>query len=229
MTMDRPIEIRPGPPGREVQIGPSRLPGQLVRVPEARGITVFVHGSGSSHRSPRNRFVAEILHGYRQDTLLFDLLTDEEAATRPNVFAIDLLARRLEQALSWLQAEAENEALPVGLFGASTGAAAALRVAARHPGQVSAVVSRGGRPDLTGAELTGVQAPTLLIVGGLDTEVLRINRDALRTLRCAKRLEVVPGATHLFEETGTLEVVAHLAGQWLTDASGNRPGAPPVW
>jgi putative phosphoribosyl transferase len=200
----------------DVRIGAARLPGQYVRVPGAQGVTVFVHGSGSGSSSPRNRYVANVLHGYRLDTLLFDLLTDEEAATRPNVFDIDLLARRLDETLSWLGEEAGREALPVGLFGASTGAAAALQVAAHRP--VSAVVSRGGRPDLAGVALAQVQAPTLLIVGGDDPEVLRLNREALRVLQCPKRLEVVPGATHLFEEPGALEIVAHLAGRWLSGA-----------
>ena len=209
MTTERAVDVR---------IGAARLPGQYVRVPDAQGVTVFVHGSGSSHRSPRNRFVAQVLHGYRQDTLLFDLLTDEEAATRPNVFDIDLLAGRLDEALSWLRDGAMHAALPVGLFGASTGAAAALRVAAQRP--VSAVVSRGGRPDLAGVALAQVRAPTLLIVGGNDTEVLRLNEEALRVLQCPKRLEVVAGATHLFEEPGALDTVAHLAGRWLSEAIG---------
>ena len=202
-----------------VLIGPARLAGEWAQIPQAQGVTVFVHGSGSSHRSPRNRHVAEVLHRYRQHTLLFDLLTDEEAATRPNVFDIELLSQRLEQALDWLQAQPGAGELPVGLFGASTGAAAALRVAARHPAQVASVVSRGGRPDLAGPALDAVHAPTLLIVGQLDTEVLRLNREALRRLPGLKQLEVVPGATHLFEEPGTLEVVAHLAGQWLAGAA----------
>ena len=205
---------------RDVRIGASQLPGQFVRVAGARGVTVFVHGSGSSHLSPRNRHVASVLQGYAQHTLLFDLLTDDEAADRTNVFDIALLAGRLEQALAWLEAEQGAKPLPVGLFGASTGAAAALRLAALHPEAVSAVVSRGGRPDLAGTDLARVRAPTLLIVGGLDTEVLELNRCALRELRCVKQLEVVPGATHLFEEPGTLDAVAHLAGRWLSQRAG---------
>lgn len=213
---------------RPVQIGTARLAGEFAQVPGAQGVTVFVHGSGSSHRSPRNRGVAEVLHRYRQHTLLFDLLSEEEAAARPNVFDIDLLSQRLEQALDWLQAQPGAGALPVGLFGASTGAAAALCVAARRPRQVVGVVSRGGRPDLAGAALESVQAPTLLIVGGLDTHVLQLNRDALRHLHGNKRLEVVPGATHLFEEPGAMELVAHLAGQWLAGATapGSLPAGP---
>ena len=205
---------------RDVRIGAAQLPGQYVRVSGARGVTVFVHGSGSSHRSPRNRYVASVLQGCGQHTLLFDLLSDEEAAVRSNVFDIALLAGRLEQALGWLQTEQGARPLPVGLFGASTGAAAALRVAALHPEAVSAVVSRGGRPDLSGADLARVRAPTLLIVGGLDTEVIELNRAALLEMRCVKRLEVVPGATHLFEEPGTLKAVAHLAGRWFSEGVG---------
>ena len=200
---------------RAVEVGPLRLPGDWVRVPQAVGTVVFAHGSGSSRRSPRNRFVAEVMHEYRLSTLLFDLLTDTEAMDRRNAFDIPLLGRRLGEALTWLHAQ---EAMPsdgVGLFGASTGASAALHAAARHPGGVGAVVSRGGRPDLAGAELADVRAPTLLIVGGRDTEVLQLNQGAMRALRCHVRLEVVPGATHLFEEPGALETVAHLAGEWF--------------
>jgi putative phosphoribosyl transferase len=200
---------------RTVQVGPVRLPGELVCIPGALGVAVFVHGSGSSHRSPRNRYVGQVLNDYRLNTLLFDLLSQEEASVRSNVFDIGLLVGRLVQALSWLQAQADVGTLPVGLFGASTGAAAALQVAAEHPHRVAAVVCRGGRPDLAGVPLADVLAPTLLIVGGRDPEVLRINQDALRGLHCPKRLEVVTGATHLFEEPGALDTVAHLAGHWL--------------
>jgi pimeloyl-ACP methyl ester carboxylesterase len=201
-----------------VRIGVHGLPGELARVREPAGTTVFVHGSGSSRLSPRNHYVAGILHRYRQNTLLFDLLTEAEAADRTAVFDIQRLGQRLAEALSWLQDLPDADLrLPLGLFGASTGAAAALRVAAQHPGWVSAVVSRGGRPDLSGVALGRVRAPTLLIVGGADTEVLALNREALRALSCRKRLDVVPGAGHLFEEPGALETVAHLAGQWLAD------------
>lgn len=206
-----------------VQIGASGLPGELALVAQAAGTTVFVHGSGSSRLSPRNRYVAGILHRYRQNTLLFDLLTAAEAADRSSAFDIQRLGQRLVEALAWLQDLPEaDRRLPVGLFGASTGAAAALRVAAQHPAWVSAVVSRGGRPDLSGVALGRVRAPTLLIVGGSDPEVLALNREALRALSCRKRLDVVPGAGHLFEEPGALETVAHLAGQWLTDAGGRH-------
>ena len=200
---------------QSVKVGPLGLPGDWVRVPQAGGTVVFAHGSGSSRRSPRNRFVAEVMHEYRLSTLLFDLLTDAEAVDRRNAFDIGLLGRRLGEALTWLRAQDATPSQAIGLFGASTGAAAALHAAARTPGGVGAVVSRGGRPDLAGAELADVEAPTLLIVGGRDTEVLRLNQGAMRALHCQVRLEVVPGATHLFEEPGALETVAHLAGEWF--------------
>jgi putative phosphoribosyl transferase len=206
---------------RTLRVGAGRRGGELARVAGATGTTVIVQGSGSSRHSPRNRFVTEVLQRYGQSTLLLDLLSDAEAADRARVFDIDLLSRRLVEALSWLQAMREDpDHWPVGLFGASTSAAAALRVAAQHPQRVAAVVSRGGRPDLVGVDLARVQAPTLLIVGGEDTEVLALNRVALRSLRCRKRLEVVPGATSLFEQPGALETVAHLAGHWLAQGSG---------
>lgn len=192
------------------------LDGYL-NVPErARGLVVFAHGSGSSRASPRNQLVAEVLQEYRLSTLLFDLLTEDEEADRRNVFDIALLGRRVGEALDWQRMNPEVGDLPAGLFGASTGAAAALAAAARHPGWVAAVVSRGGRPDLAAPWLGQVLAPTLLIVGGRDTEVLALNRDAMRGLRCQSRLEVVPGATHLFEEPGAIETVAHLAGSWFS-------------
>lgn len=205
--------------GRAVRVGALRLAGECTLVPGALGVTVFVHGSGSSHRSPRNRFVASVLHGWRLSTLLFDLLTDDEAMARAPVFDIDLLAARLQDALAWWRDEGGDPALPVGLFGASTGAAAALRVAALPAAGVTAVVSRGGRTDLAGDAVGRVRVPTLLIVGSLDTEVLRLNRETLRALQCPKRLEVVPGASHLFDEPGTLETAAHLAGEWLASAA----------
>jgi pimeloyl-ACP methyl ester carboxylesterase len=197
-----------------VKVGSLCLPGDWVQVPQAVGTVVFAHGSGSSRRSPRNQAVAGVLHEYRLSTLLFDLLTDAEALERRHVFDIDLLGRRLGEALAWLR---QQEPAPrrLGLFGASTGAAAALHAAAAHPGWVGAVVSRGGRPDLAMGELGKVLAPTLLVVGGRDIEVLHLNRMALRELHCKARLEVVPGATHLFEEPGALESVAHLAGEWF--------------
>lgn len=209
----------------EVRVGSRALPGELIDVADPLGLVLFVHGSGSSRTSPRNRFVAEVLHRHRLATLLFDLLTDAEAADRRNVFDIALLSRRVEEALAWLQMRADVGHLPVGLFGASTGAAAALCAAAAQPARVGAVVSRGGRPDLAEDHLEHVQAPTLLIVGGDDTEVLGLNRFAARRLHCLHRLEIVPGATHLFEEPGTLEQVAAHASEWL--ARWLAPGRPP--
>jgi pimeloyl-ACP methyl ester carboxylesterase len=201
----------------DVCIGPQGLPGELALVPHARGLVIFAHGSGSSRLSPRNRLVADILHGYRLDTLLFDLLTEAEAVDRRHVFDFDLLGQRMAAALQWSRADEHTARLSTGLFGASTGAAAALSAAARYPGWVSSVVSRGGRPDLAAEQLPRLQSPTLLIVGGLDTEVLQLNRGAMRLMKCESRLEVVPGATHLFEERGAIETVAHLAGSWFAN------------
>lgn len=206
------------PPERlDVCVGSHGLAGELTLVPEACGLVVFAHGSGSSRRSPRNRAVAEVLQGYGLDTLLFDLLSASEGLQRSLVFDVEELSQRLLDALQWARALAPIGRLRTGLFGASTGAAAALRAAAAQPGWVGAVVSRGGRPDLALPWLARVQTPTLLIVGGEDTEVLRVNRAAARTLRCEWRLEVVPGATHLFEEAGAMETVAHLAGTWFAE------------
>ncbi len=212
-ALDRPGTIR-----RPVVINvdPVRLEGDLVVPPEAAGVAVFAHGSGSSRHSPRNVEVARRLNQVGVGTLLFDLLTPSEAEDRGTVFDIELLAHRLEAAIHWLARWPDVGNLPVGLFGASTGAAAAL-VAAAHLGpEVAAVVSRGGRPDLAGDSLARVTAPTLLIVGERDPEVLMLNREAERRLRCERRLEIVPGATHLFEEPGALEEVARLAAFWFT-------------
>lgn len=211
------VTDKPGTLRREVLIAldPVRLPGDLLVPPEAVGVVVFAHGSGSSRLSPRNVGVAEVLNGAGIGTLLFDLLTDAEAEDRAKVFDIALLARRLEAAAKWLSTWPDIGQLPVGFFGASTGAAAALVAAAHLRADVAAVVSRGGRPDLAGPELARVSAPTLLIVGGNDVEVLELNREAERQLGCEKHLEVVPGATHLFEESGTLERVAELAAGWF--------------
>jgi pimeloyl-ACP methyl ester carboxylesterase len=199
----------------DIVIGPQRLHGDLSVPGTASGLVVFAHGSGSSRLSPRNRQVAESLQHRRLGTLLFDLLTADEAADRERVFDIELLAERLLQALHTLELDARTRALPLGLFGASTGAAAALVAAARRPRSVRAVVSRGGRPDLAGDALPRVQAPTLLIVGGADDAVLELNRDALRRLGGERQLEIVPYAGHLFEEPGQLEAVAELAGRWF--------------
>jgi len=192
-----------------------RLSGDFRLPTDCSGIVVFAHGSGSSRLSPRNVAVAGALNERRIGTLLFDLLTQTEADDRSNVFDIDLLAGRLEAATTWVAGRPEAAGLPVGLFGASTGAAAAL-VAAAHLGtRVAAIVSRGGRPDLAGPALERVTCPTLLIVGGDDLVVLALNREAERALRCEKRLEVVPGAGHLFEEPGALERVTELAADWF--------------
>jgi len=200
---------------QQVLVGPHSLAGDLIVPAGAHALVLFAHGSGSSRHSPRNRFVAEVLHGRRLGTLLFDLLSDEEGHDGANVFDIGLLGQRLLQAMAWVRNRPDLKGLRLGLFGASTGAAAALLAAAERPYDVWAVVSRGGRPDLAGPALEQVRAPTLLIVGALDVEVLALNRQAMQQLSCEKRLEVVPRATHLFEEAGALERVAVSAGEWL--------------
>ncbi len=202
---------------REVLVGPNALPALACLPPRAAGWVAFAHGSGSSRLSPRNRQVARMLQTRGLGTLLLDLLLPAEAEDRRCVFDIGLLAERLLQALDWLEGQDATARQPIGLFGASTGAAAALWAAAERPHRVSAVVSRGGRPDLARARLGAVQAPTLLVVGGLDTEVLRLNREALLLLGGERRLEVVPGASHLFEEPGALETVGHVAADWFVN------------
>ncbi|MEV0023820.1 phosphoribosyltransferase family protein [Streptomyces atroolivaceus] len=198
----------------EVDAGGVPLPGDLTLPGNAGAVVVFAHGSGSSRLSPRNRSVASALNRAGLGTLLFDLLTPGEEVYRANVFDIGLLAGRLADTTGWLR---RRVPLPVGSFGASTGAAAALRAAAAADSGVGAVVSRGGRPDLAGADLSGVRAPTLLVVGGDDTTVIDLNRQAQAALRCENRLEIVPGASHLFEEPGTLDRVADLARDWFTE------------
>jgi len=200
---------------------PLALPGRLVLPEPAQGLVLFAHGSGSSRSSPRNQFVASVLHESWIGTLLFDLLTAQEAEDRVNVFDIGLLAERLASAVAFVRSQERTAPLPVGLFGASTGAAAALVVAAHDP-DVRAVVSRGGRADMAGAALGRVHCPTLLIVGGHDEEVLELNRLALDHLAGEKQLSIVPGATHLFEEPGTLGEAARLAAEWF--ARHLRPG-----
>jgi putative phosphoribosyl transferase len=192
--------------------------GGMLEIPrDALGVVLFAHGSGSSRHSPRNNFVAAQLRQVGLATLLIDLLTPGEDRDYERRFDIPLLVERLHDALRWLAGDSSTHGLPVGLFGASTGAAAALQLAAAVPSKVAAVVSRGGRPDLAGAELLArVQAPTLLIVGGDDTEVLALNEAAYARLQCPKSLFVVPGATHLFEEPGTLEAAARHAAEWFT-------------
>ncbi|MFE7271390.1 phosphoribosyltransferase family protein [Streptomyces sp. NPDC057623] len=223
-----------GPPNREVRIpaAGARLGARLVVPDEAPAAVAFAHGSGSGRHSPRNQYVAGALNRAGLATLLLDLLTDDEAHDRHNVFDIFLLARRLHAASVWLRGET---GLPVAYFGASTGAAAALEAAALSGSEVRSVVSRGGRPDLaTPAALTRLRAPTLLIVGSRDTQVLSLNRLAADRMHCEHRIAVVPGATHLFEEPGTLTTVAELARDWFTAHAGRpttgtsgTPGAPP--
>ncbi|MFD9079257.1 phosphoribosyltransferase family protein [Streptomyces erythrochromogenes] len=196
----------------EVDAGGLALAGDLALPEGAGAVVMFAHGSGSSRRSPRNRTVAADLNRAGLGTLLFDLLTPAEEADRANVFDIGTLAGRLADATGWLR---RRVSLPIGYFGASTGAAAALWAASAADADIGAVVSRGGRPDLAGPRLAAVRAPTLLVVGGRDTTVLDLNRAAQRELRCENRLEVVPGATHLFEEPGALEQVAALARAWF--------------
>jgi len=189
--------------------------GRLTMPDQATGFVLFAHGSGSSRRSPRNRYVAAVLNQAGLGTLLFDLLTPDEETDRANVFDIGLLARRLIDVTGWLRSHPASAGLPVGYFGASTGAAAALWAAAEPGTGIAAVVSRGGRPDLAGRRLSSVRAPTLLIVGGRDDVVLGLNRQAQAELRCENQLAVVPGATHLFEEPGTLAAAAGLARDWF--------------
>ncbi|MBI4729040.1 MAG: dienelactone hydrolase family protein [Acidobacteria bacterium] len=222
-------EKRPSEPsvrGVEVATGPVRLPGRLAVPAGASAVVIFAHGSGSSRLSPRNVSVASALERAGFATLLFDLLTPPEAEDRANVFDVPLLAGRLAAATRWARDDPETRDLPAGYFGASTGAAAALWAASEAGPAVGAVVSRGGRPDLAGARLETVAAPTLLIVGGRDEVVLDLNREARARLRCECALEVVPGATHLFEEPGALESVARLAEEWFARHLGRpAPGA----
>jgi putative phosphoribosyl transferase len=202
-----------------VPAGPLVLEGNLNLPETAREVVLFAHGSGSSRFSPRNGHVARMLNQTHLATLLIDLLTPAEEAIDMHTahlrFDIGLLAERLVAATDWIAQERTTQCLPIGYFGASTGAAAALVAAAERPQTVSAVVSRGGRPDLAGLALPRVKAPTLLIVGGRDFEVIELNKVALAQLRCEKQLVIVPGATHLFKEPGTLDEVARLAREWF--------------
>jgi pimeloyl-ACP methyl ester carboxylesterase len=210
------IAERPGDTAVRIAVGDLSLAGTLSLPASPRGIVLFAHGSGSSRSSPRNIFVAQALVAAGFGTLLFDLLTPGEDREYAMRFDIRLLSERLIGATRWLRADPRWLATPLGYFGASTGAAAALVAASELPADIGAVVSRGGRPDLAGAAtLERVAAPTLLIVGGEDTTVIGLNQDACIHLRCAKELQIVPGATHLFEEPGKLEAVAALATRWF--------------
>jgi putative phosphoribosyl transferase len=212
-----------------VPAGEVELEGDLSLPVPAHGIVLFAHGSGSSRLSPRNRMVARQLNAGRLATLMMDLLTPAEEEvderTRHLRFDVELLADRLGRAAAWLARERSTAGLPIGCFGASTGAAAALVCAARAPELIQAVVSRGGRPDLAGDALSGVVAPTLLIVGGEDRGVIGLNEIALEWLQCEKHLEIVPGATHLFEEAGALDHVARLARDWFVTKLSNHAAA----
>lgn len=202
-----------------IPIGDVTLTGDLIVPATARGIVLFAHGSGSSRHSPRNQFVARVIRNAGVGTLLFDLLTlreeEEERWTRHLRFNIELLAERLVGAAAWIKSNEETSHLRIGYFGSSTGAAAALIAAAQAGEQVGAIVSRGGRPDLAGAALARVTSPTLLIVGGLDYQVIGLHQEPFDRLQCEKEMVIVPGATHLFEEPGTLERVAALAADWF--------------
>ncbi|HUC25562.1 MAG TPA: phosphoribosyltransferase family protein [Streptosporangiaceae bacterium] len=227
---DPPPDDPPGigaaqPASRPVEpiAGTTPLAGNLTEPAGLAGTVIFAHGSGSSRHSPRNRYVAAVLAEAGLGTLLFDLLTPAEEADRANVFDIGLLAGRLSQVTAWLRTQQHRE--PIGYFGASTGAAAALWAAAEPGADIAAVVSRGGRPDLAAERLAAVTAPTLLIVGGHDAAVLDLNRTALAELRCDKQLAVVPGATHLFDEPGTLEAAAALARDWFLGNLGRAAGS----
>lgn len=200
-----------------VPLGRVSLPGTLAWPDHPSGLVLFAHGSGSGRLSPRNQAVARQLRAVGLATLLFDLLTVHEAELRQNVFEIPLLAARLRAAMDWAVRQPEVASLHAGYFGASTGAAAALLAASMPGAHVAAVVSRGGRPDLAGDALYSVRAPTLLIVGGRDHEVLELNRRAYRRLTCPKRLLVIPGASHLFGEPGTLEAAGQAAASWLVE------------
>lgn len=214
----------------QLPAGPVILEGNLEMDPGATGVVVFAHGSGSSRFSPRNRFVAQVLREAGLATLLMDLLTPAEEEvdrhTRHLRFDIDLLAGRLVGATDWLGQRLDTSQLPIGYFGASTGAAAALIAASQRPDSIKAIVSRGGRPDLAGVALAHIRAPTLLIVGGADTVVIDLNRQALAQMSAIKSLQIIPHAGHLFEEPGALEEVARLAAHWFRRYLANSPVPP---
>jgi pimeloyl-ACP methyl ester carboxylesterase len=215
--MSRPAQAQNDTAEVEIKSGVVMMEGELTVPRGARGVVLFAHGSGSSRHSPRNQFVAQTIRDAGVGTLLFDLLTKDEESidryTRHLRFDISLLAERLIDATTWIESEFNN--LRVGYFGSSTGGGAALVAAAQRDDSIGAVVSRGGRPDLAGNALSRVKAPTLLIVGGLDYPVIDMNQLAFEQLNCEKELKIVPGASHLFEEPGTLEQVARLAAEWF--------------
>jgi putative phosphoribosyl transferase len=201
----------------QIAVGTAHIEGLLALPDNAQGLVLFVHGSGSSRHSPRNNYVARTLHDRRIATLLIDLLTPEEDEDYQSRFDIPLLTRRTLAATRWARSQESTRLLPIGYFGASTGAAAALQAAAALGLDIAAVVSRGGRPDLAGSmDLAKVKSPTLLLVGGLDYEVIDLNQQAYACLQCVRELAIVPGATHLFEETGTLQEVARQAADWFS-------------
>ncbi len=205
-----------------IDAGPVQLEGILGELPSPSGIVVFAHGSGSGRKSPRNHYVARQLQRAGMATLLLDLLTPKEDEVYRTRFDIALLEPRLAAACAWVRERKGYDSLPIGLFGASTGAAVALRVAATHQGQIAAVVSRGGRPDLAGVTaLEQVRTPTLLIVGGNDDQVISLNEAALAVMRCDSKIDIIPGAGHLFEEAGTLETAASLAVAWFAHHFGS--------
>jgi putative phosphoribosyl transferase len=222
----KPLPVEKNQSDRIVEIPADgiKLEGTLVIPGGAQGVVLFAHGSGSSRHSPRNNFVARVLHKAGMGTLLMDLLTREEDSLYENRFDIELLTWRLERATQWLMDQPQSSSLDIGYFGASTGAAAALQAAATFGSSIGAVVSRGGRPDLAMAALERVEAPTLLIVGGFDDVVIDLNRKAFAKLKAEKHLAIVPGATHLFEEPGTLQEAARLAAEWFKQHLGRaRP------
>lgn len=227
MSMTHALATGPAERAVVIPAGTRRLEGMLGQPPGAKAVVAFAHGSGSGRLSPRNQYVARVLQEAGLATLLLDLLEPDEAEDRRKVFDVGLLAERLQAAADWLAAEPVLCRLRLGYFGASTGAAAALIAAARHPEAVGAVVSRGGRPDLAWTDLPAVVAPTLLIVGGADDVVVDLNRSVLQQLHCPKQLVIVSGATHLFPEPGALEEVAGLAARWfLRHLQGSPSDAP---
>jgi pimeloyl-ACP methyl ester carboxylesterase len=199
----------------DVNVGRCHLPGRLAIPDAAVGLVIFAHGSGSSRLSPRNAYAARHFQNSNIATLLFDLLTESESSDRRNVFNTGLLASRVVDAIEWARTNRRLSSIPLGLFGASTGAGAALAAAAQRPQDIAALVSRGGRPDLAGAALAEVRAPTLLLVGGEDRDVLALNRAAAARMRCEKKVVIIPGAGHLFEEAGTLDMALAAASSWF--------------